>query len=249
METPDQDAHPLESPQTDTSSNFPSTPASQIEIPPVLEPNSNLNQEMPINHHPQKIVIFIILALTLFIITCIGLSIYIFKNKNTNEVSMPYNQTSNPSTFQDSDTSIEHNNTQPYAWMGEGYVSKIGQPITFDASGSYDPPQNSILLYEWDFDGDGVFDFVAKTPTATHTYHSEFNDYVTLRVTGANGTAMAHARTVVNEQGYASQGDEDPCELDENGYSIITGPDGNFLYCTADHLPTQDKEGVFIVAQ
>ncbi|MFS6809955.1 hypothetical protein, partial [Staphylococcus aureus] len=28
---------------------------------------------------------------------------------------------------------------QPFAWIGEAYVGKIGQPVLFDASGSYDP--------------------------------------------------------------------------------------------------------------
>jgi hypothetical protein len=30
-------------------------------------------------------------------------------------------------------------------------------PIEFDASGSYDPDGGSIVLYEWDFDGDGTY--------------------------------------------------------------------------------------------
>ena len=48
---------------------------------------------------------------------------------------------------------------QPFAWIGTAYSGKIGQPILFDASGSYDPSGLPITLYEWDFDADGVFDF------------------------------------------------------------------------------------------
>ena len=57
-----------------------------------------------------------------------------------------------------------------------------GQQITFDASGSYSGhPEHSIVLYEWDLDGDGAYD--ATGETTTHAY-SSFGEYtVTLRVT------------------------------------------------------------------
>jgi hypothetical protein len=92
---------------------------------------------------------------------------------------------------------------QPYLWIGQAYSGKIGQPVKFDTSGSY----GSIKLYEWDFDGDGMFDLQTTKPTATHVYNAGFNGYVILRVTGPDGTAMTSARTVVNAQGYAPQGD------------------------------------------
>jgi PKD repeat protein len=135
---------------------------------------------------------------------------------------------------------------QPFAWIGETYSGKIGEPVQFDASGSYDPSGLSITLYEWDFDGDGVFDLQTTESAATHVYNAAFNDYVILRVTGPGGTALASARTVVNAQGYVSQGGEKSCELDENGFSIITDERGIFINCTADHLPEFDKEGVTV---
>lgn len=33
----------------------------------------------------------------------------------------------------------------------------VGDPVEFDASGSYDPDGGSIVSYEWDFDGDGTY--------------------------------------------------------------------------------------------
>jgi hypothetical protein len=45
-------------------------------------------------------------------------------------------------------------------------------------------------------------------------------------------------------EGFASQGDEESCELNVNGYSIIIDENGIFIPCTADHLPEKDKEGV-----
>jgi len=133
---------------------------------------------------------------------------------------------------------------QPLAWFGTAYAGKIGQPIIFDASGSYDLSGLPITRYEWDFDGNGVFDFETNEATATHTYDAAFNDYVILRVTGPGGTALASARTVVNAEGFASQGDEAPCERDENGFSIIVDEEGQYIRCTADSLPQVDQEGV-----
>jgi PKD repeat protein/lysophospholipase L1-like esterase/Mg-chelatase subunit ChlD len=133
---------------------------------------------------------------------------------------------------------------QPFAWMGQAYSGKIGQPVLFDASGSYDPSGSPITLYEWDFDGDGVFDLQTAETSATHVYDTAYNAYVVLRVTGPGGTALASARTVVNAEGFASQGDEDSCELDENGFSIIIDEEGQFIRCTADSLPEFDQEGV-----
>lgn len=133
---------------------------------------------------------------------------------------------------------------QPFAWVGQAYSGKIGEPIQFDASGSYDPSGFPISRYEWDFDGDGIFDLDTTEPSATHIYDMDFNDFVVLRVTSPGGTALASARAVVNSEGFASQGDEESCELDKNGYSIIVDESGIFIPCTADHLPEKDQEGV-----
>ena len=136
--------------------------------------------------------------------------------------------------------------SQPFAWIGQAYSGKIGEPIQFDASGSYDPSELPLTLYEWDFNADGIFEFQSTEPIATHTYSEAFNDFVVMRVTGEGGTALASARTVVNTQGYALQGDEEPCELDENGFSIFIDEDGQFIACTADSLSTKDKDGVTV---
>jgi hypothetical protein len=43
--------------------------------------------------------------------------------------------------------------------------------IEFDASGSYHQnPDRSIVLYEWDFDGDGTYDYSGIDPIASHAY-------------------------------------------------------------------------------
>ena len=133
---------------------------------------------------------------------------------------------------------------QPFAWFGFAIAGKIGIPIVFDAQGSFDPQGLPILLYEWDFDGDGGFDLETTTATATWTYDAAFDGFVILRVTSEGGTALASARTVINEAGSVSQGDEEPCDLDENGFSIIVGDNSTFLNCNPTNLPTTDKPGV-----
>jgi len=144
---------------------------------------------------------------------------------------------------------IDATSRQPFAWFGTAVSGKVGTPIVFDAQGSFDPRGNPITLYEWDFDGNGVFDLSSMDPTVSHVYDEPFEGFVIVRVTSLGGTALASARTVINELGFVSQGDEEPCELDEDGFSIfVDDVKGIFLNCQATSLPTQDKPGVFEVS-
>ena len=80
----------------------------------------------------------------------------------------------------------------PMANANGPYVGGIGEAIQFDGSGSFDT-DGSIVLYEWDFDGDLVFDFTSDNPNAQHTYTETYFGSVTLRVTdndGLTGSAM-----------------------------------------------------------
>ncbi|MEW6441951.1 MAG: PKD domain-containing protein [bacterium] len=69
----------------------------------------------------------------------------------------------------------------PVAEAGGPYAGVIGSPVLFDASGSHDP-DGEIVRYEWDWDGDGVFDDQSASPAAQHTWNAEFTGTVTLRV-------------------------------------------------------------------
>ncbi|MBL3618932.1 MAG: PKD domain-containing protein, partial [gamma proteobacterium endosymbiont of Lamellibrachia anaximandri] len=93
----------------------------------------------------------------------------------------------------------------PVADAGRDRVWAVDLPLEFDGSASYHLDLfRSLVKYEWDFDGDGVFDASSTEPTATHTYTSI--DYpeptlpqlftVTLRVTDNNIPALTATDTV-----------------------------------------------------
>lgn len=134
--------------------------------------------------------------------------------------------------------------SQPFAWFGTSYSGKIGSPLIFDAQGSYDPNLKSITKYEWDFNGDGIFDETTNKETVEHTYTNAFEGYVILRVTSSGGSALASARVVINENGFVPMVDETPCEVDEQGISVFIDENGDFLDCTPDKLPEKKPKGI-----
>jgi parallel beta-helix repeat protein len=76
------------------------------------------------------------------------------------------------------------------------YVATTGTPITFNPSNSYDP-DGTVVLYEWDFDGDGVYDQISPTPQATSHNYANAGEYnVTLRVTDNDGLTDTVSATI-----------------------------------------------------
>lgn len=75
------------------------------------------------------------------------------------------------------------------------YLGRVGQPLTLDGRASVDP-DSAIQVYEWDVDGDGVFDLSTAEPLLSVTYAAELTSTVTLRVTDEDGH-MATAATPV----------------------------------------------------
>ncbi len=75
----------------------------------------------------------------------------------------------------------------PVAVAGENKVWGIDWPLTLDGSKSYHlDPFRKIVKYEWDVNGDGVYEYSSDQPTATHTYTQLGTYKVTLRVTDNN---------------------------------------------------------------
>ena len=76
-------------------------------------------------------------------------------------------------------------NQPPVADAGRDQKAKARQSVSFNGRGSYDP-DGRIVLYEWDLDGDGLYEMTGMK--ATHVYDSAGVYIAVLRVTD-NGAA------------------------------------------------------------
>ncbi len=133
----------------------------------------------------------------------------------------------------------------PVADAGEDRIWGVDVPISLDGSRSYHlDPFRSIVLYEWDVDGDGVFDTSGTSPIVTHTYSAA--DYpeatlpqnirVTLRVTDNNASPSTDTDTAVITIAVPPH----PPVADANGpYTCTAG-----LPCTLDGSGSYDIDNV-----
>ncbi len=80
-------------------------------------------------------------------------------------------------------------------------TAPVGASIEFDPSDSYDQ-DGTVVLYEFDFDGDGVYDYNSSTPDSTSfTYVIPGTYTVVLRVTDNDGlTDTARATAIITPQ-------------------------------------------------
>ncbi len=104
----------------------------------------------------------------------------------------------------DTDTTTATISNAPPVCNADGpYNGTVGSPVQLDGSGSFDP-DGIIILYEWDFDGDGTYDWSSATSgNTTHTYTLAGFFTAILRVTDDDG-------------------DEDSCTTDVNVYLEVS---------------------------
>jgi uncharacterized repeat protein (TIGR01451 family) len=94
---------------------------------------------------------------------------------------------------------VNQGNTAPVADADGPYVGIIDQPIVLDGSASFDPDAafgDSIVSYEWDVDGDSIFDLNTPNSTLVYTYTTAYSGTVGLRVTDGFGLQDTDETTV-----------------------------------------------------
>ncbi|MCJ7457028.1 right-handed parallel beta-helix repeat-containing protein [Candidatus Bathyarchaeota archaeon] len=110
----------------------------------------------------------------------------------------PYHPTLNPGGL----GNPVSDNVQFVPWKGpvadpDGpYSGYAYMPTTFDASGSHVVPSGTIVLYEWDWDSNGIYENSTTSPTITHTWYSDFTGPVKLQVTDDLGRQATATTTV-----------------------------------------------------
>ena len=86
-------------------------------------------------------------------------------------------------------------------------------PVTFDGSGSHHTdPEREIVLYEWDFDGDGVYDYSGMDPVAEYAYPAYYNLDGSINWTATAQTYTAVLR-VTDDDPVTPKTDVDTCQV------------------------------------
>jgi hypothetical protein len=94
---------------------------------------------------------------------------------------------------------IRRNTTAPAATLTAPSLVVAGVPVTLSAAASHDVGE-AIAGYDWDFDGDGVFDTSTADPVANHTYPAPTSTTAVVRVRSASGlSSLATAPITVTE--------------------------------------------------
>ena len=114
----------------------------------------------------------------------------------------------------------------PFAWIQGPYVAPIGSVLTLDARPSY-AVEGDLVSYEWDYNGDGVYDQTTTEPVVAHQFSTLFDGDVAVRVTDQAGRQAVGTTPVwVSEDGDTTPQDRDNCPLIANHSQADTDNDG-----------------------
>jgi len=135
---------------------------------------------------------------------------------------------------------------KPFAWIQGPHVAKVGSTLVLDARASYGIGK-PLTQYEWDVNGDGVYDFTTKTATYRYTFYQEMTGVVGVRVTDSDGAqGVGSTRIAITDDG-----DEIPREIDNcpdvaNQNQSDYDGDGIGDACDPEPgYPTEDLPGVY----
>jgi hypothetical protein len=87
-------------------------------------------------------------------------------------------------------------NQPPVADVVGPYFGTAGTPVVLNAGGSHDA-DGEIVLYEWDWDDDGVFDESTTQAGVTHSWLQSYDGTLRLRVTDSQGLLDIACASVV----------------------------------------------------
>jgi lysophospholipase L1-like esterase len=126
------------------------------------------------------------------------------------------------------------------------YVGKINDSIEIDARASYSV-RGDNLRYDWDFDGDGTYEFSTYEALFEKTFYQEYDGVINLKITDSNNyTATAASELIVSDDGDSTPRGEDNCPDVYNYSQSDYDGDGIGDECDPDPgYPTADLPGVF----
>lgn len=114
----------------------------------------------------------------------------------------------------------------PTAKLGQVPTQQVGHATTFSADGSLSP-NSDLISYEWDLNGDNVFDVTTTVATIEHTFTAPFNGTVSVKVTDADAqTAIASIPVVATLDGDLVDDSIDNCPMHPNQQQEDTDGDG-----------------------
>lgn len=116
-------------------------------------------------------------------------------------------------------------------------------PLTVNFSGTATDPNNAIALYEWDFDGDGAYDWSSpSTGNTSHTYNTVGTHVASLRVTDDTGlTGIDQILITVNIQTSLSI-EKDTVGFLPEGSSAISSATASSQY-SSSYAPSKAIDG------
>ena len=128
---------------------------------------------------------------------------------------------------------------KPVALAGKDITVKEGEVVQFSGAGTR--VNGSIVFYEWDFDGDGVFEWSSEDNGVTTFLYNDGGEYTTtFRVTDNEGYTAIDNRTItVSEEPLAGQ-----CTCPDGSKGQMVGPaddDGVDDGCLCDNLGDDDQ--------
>ena len=139
---------------------------------------------------------------------------------------------------------------EPFAWIQGPYVARAGATLAIDARASH-ASSGEITQYEWDFDGDGIYEETSSGPLTEHTFNDLYGGAIGVRVAQADGrSAVGTTRVDITDDGDITPRAQDNCPDTYNYGQTDYDGDGLGDECDPDPgYPTEDKPGVCVIGE